>query len=92
MGGRSLDSKPTAVKKRVPCEDNFLLPFLHVPADAVLCMARRVEAFDGNVAQLETLAILWGCRDRLAVFAAVNLQVWHPELILLKGGSCVRAS
>ena len=33
---------PTSNEERISCEHSFLLPILHVPANAILCMARRV--------------------------------------------------
>lgn len=58
------------MEQRVAREHDLVAAVLHEPADAVLRVARRVEALDGDVADLEALAVARRLGHCLAVLAA----------------------
>ena len=63
------------MEQSIACEDNLVVAVLEEPADAVLGMARGVQALDGDTTQREAVAILGRVRYSLAVLAPVDLQV-----------------
>jgi len=58
------------MEQRVAREHDLVPVVLHEPADAVLRVARRVEALDGDVANLEALAVARRLGYGFAVLAA----------------------
>ena len=67
----------TSNEKGVPSEDDLLLAVLHVPADAVLSMARRMQGLDGDIVPyLEGLAMSRRPRDGFTVLAANDGEAW----------------
>ena len=69
---------PTADEERVTREHCTAVPVPREPADAVLCVAGRVEAGHGDVTQLESLAVCWRGCDTLAITAANYRKVRGP--------------
>lgn len=67
------------MEEGVAGEDDLVVAVLHEPADAVLGVARRVEALDRDAADLEPIAVAGSGRDGLAVLAADDLQVGQAE-------------
>lgn len=86
----------TTVEQGVAREDHLVVTVLHEPADAILRVAWRVQALDGDAAQREALAVLRRCSDVLAVSSAKDLQVRHTQraalLRLLAGRTVVLES
>jgi hypothetical protein len=62
------------VEKRVPGEDNLVIPVLHEIADAVLGMAWRMQRLYGNVADIERLAMFRRLCDLLTILPSDYLQ------------------
>lgn len=86
----ALEELATAgVEQRVAREDDLVRAVLHEPADAVLRMARRVQALDGDAADLEARAVGRRLRDGLGVLAGDDGQVGQAELFSLFGGYSV---
>ncbi len=71
------------MEQGVAGEDNPVVAVLHEPADAVLGVARGVQALDGDAAESEALAVLGRGRDGLAVLAAKDLQVRRAQRLPL---------
>ena len=65
----------TADEESVAGKDGPASGILHVVADAVLRVARRVHGRDRNVANFERLPVLWRPGDAFAVFAADDGEV-----------------
>lgn len=63
------------MEQRVSCEHCLLIAVLREPADAVLCVAGRVEALHGNTPDLETFAIGRGQSDGFTILAADDGEV-----------------
>ncbi len=74
----------TAMEQRISGEDYFLLSVLGEPADAVLRMARRVEALHGNAPNLKPLPIRRGLRDGIAVLAPDDREIRGPQIATLE--------
>lgn len=70
----------TTDKERVACEYCPAGIVLHVEADTVLCMARRVHSFDLDVSQLEGFFMRGRLGYAFAVFAADNRQIRCAQL------------
>lgn len=75
------------VEKRIASEDDPLVSVLQEPADTVLRVTWRVQAFDGDVTQLEAGAIRRSLCHALGVFAANDGEVWTVELLSLRNVS-----
>lgn len=65
----------TANEEGVAGEDGLVAAVLHVVADAVLGVARRVDALDGDVANLEGIPVLGRPGHTVAVLAADDVQL-----------------
>lgn len=72
------------VEECIAGEDDPLVSVLQEPADAVLRVAWCVQAFDGDVAQLEAGAIRRRLCHALGVFAANDGEVRTVELLSLR--------
>lgn len=77
------------MEQRITREDYLVVAVLHVPADAVLGVARGVQALHGDAADLETLTIGRSLGDRLAVLPANNLEIWRAEVASLQQPSAM---
>lgn len=87
LGGAALEKAPAAgVEQRVARKDDALAArgILGVPADAVLGVARRVQAGDFDVANLEAAAVVWGLGYALGFFAGYDGEVGEVELFFLR--------
>lgn len=60
----------TANEECVTSKDSLVATILGEVADAVLGVAGRVDTPNGDVAELEGLAVCWGLGDTLAVLAS----------------------
>lgn len=91
LGGGALEEPAAAgVEERVAREDDAPPAVLHEPADAVLRVARRVQAPDGDAADLPALAVGRRPRHALGVLAPDDGQVRQAELALeLLVAACV---
>lgn len=69
----------TADEERVAGKHSPLVPILHVEADAVLRMARGVDALDDDAAKLKRLFVLGGLGDALAILAADDLEAGSSQ-------------
>jgi hypothetical protein len=77
--------KLTANEKGITREDSFVLSVFHKEADAVLSVARCMHTLEGDVAELEGLAVTWCLRNTIAVFAANNVYLGVVQLSKLVG-------
>lgn len=68
------------MKQGVSRKHGLLVAVLHVPANAVLGVAGGVKALDGDVAQLEALAIVRRLRHTIAFLTADHGQVRFAKL------------
>lgn len=64
----------TAMEEGIACKNDLFVPVLHVPADAVLGVAWRVERLDRDAADIESLAVGGRPIHILALFAADDLD------------------
>lgn len=60
----------TGIEERISCKHSLPGLVFHEEADTVLCVARRVDTPDGNVAQLERFFMLRCLGNGFAVLAA----------------------
>lgn len=67
------------MEKRITSKDDLVVPILHNPANAILCVARRMQSLDGDVANVETLAVGRNLVDLLAVLTADDFEVGEAE-------------
>lgn len=72
LGGAFKETSAAPVEERVTGENSFVVAILHEPADAVLCVARCIQRFDRDTANVEALAVCWSYCHSLAVLAANN--------------------
>lgn len=70
----------TAVEQRIAREDDLVVAVLHEPADAVLGMAWRVQALDGDAPQLEAVTVGRRLRHAVALFSADDGELLVAEL------------
>jgi hypothetical protein len=78
--GQNRTRVSTADEKRISGEDSLIPAVLHIKADTVLRMTRRVDALDADGTQLEDF-IVGGCLcDSLAVFAADDVYLGVVQL------------
>jgi hypothetical protein len=70
----------SADEERIASEDSLIAAVLHEVANTVLRVARSVHTFDGDVAQLEGLAMLGCLRDAITILATDNVQLGSAEL------------
>jgi hypothetical protein len=64
----------TAVEQSVACKDNSVVFVLHIPTDAVLRMARRIQRLDNDGADIKCLPVLRRSRYCRAVLPADDLK------------------
>lgn len=75
-----LGSRHTADEERVACEYSFIATVLQVVANAVLGVARRVDALHRDAAQLEDLLMLGGLGNTIAVLATDDVELRCSQL------------
>lgn len=73
-----------SMEQRVARKHNFFASVLHEPADAVLGVAWRVQALDGDTADLEAGAVGRCLGHAFGVFAGDDWQVGEVELGFLR--------
>lgn len=73
----------TGVEKSVTSEHHLFSTIFHIPADAVLGVAWRIQTLHRDTPQLESLAILWCLRNSLRILASNDLEVRQPKLASL---------
>jgi hypothetical protein len=67
------------MKECVACKDDSIAIILHIPADAVLRMARCIQSLHCDRANLEGFAVLRRAGDRLTVLATDDLEGWRTQ-------------
>lgn len=84
----ALESFRTANEKSITGEDCLAGRILHKIADAVLRVARRMDGPDRDVADLESLLVLWRLGDSLAVLAANDGELLIVQISKLEVYTC----
>ena len=68
------------MEKGITCKDDPIVAVYHIPADAVLCVAGRVEPLHGDVAKAKSLTVARRLRDGFAVLSSDDLEPRDSEL------------
>lgn len=71
------------MEQRVPGEHDLLVAILREPADAVLCVAGRVEALHRDGPDAEALAVRRGLGHGLTVLTPDDREVWGSQVAAL---------
>ena len=79
-------ARRTADEESVAGKHGLASTILHEEADAVLSMARRMDALDGNVSNLEGLLMLGRLGHALAVCTANDVELGCTEGLELRCG------
>jgi hypothetical protein len=74
----------TADEESVTGKHGFASAILHEEADAVLSMARRMDALDGNVSNLEGLLMFGRLNHALTIFTANDVELGCAEGLKLR--------